>query len=57
MLAEKYKRAWEKFQNKMADLRKRRSEILTRISEKLDKQHKEALRKKLEEHEQRTSDN
>ena len=38
---EKYKKAWEKFQNKMADLRKRRHEILVRISEKLDHQRME----------------
>jgi len=37
----------EKFQSKMAELRKSRHEILARISEKLDKQHIEKLRKKL----------
>lgn len=50
MSAEKYKQAWEKFQNKMMSLKKRRSDILTRISEKLDKQHIEALRKKMNDH-------
>ncbi len=47
---EKYKKAWEKFQEKMASLKKRRHEILARISEKLDRQHIEKLRKKLEDH-------
>lgn len=51
MSVEKYKQAWEKFQDKMATLKKRRHEILTRIFEKLDKQHIEALRKKIENHE------
>jgi hypothetical protein len=45
-----YKNAWEKFQNTMADLRKRRHELLVRISEKLDAQHMEKLRKKMQEH-------
>ena len=45
MSEEKKKQAWEKFQNKMAELRKKKHEILVRISEKLDKQHIEALRK------------
>lgn len=49
--SEKYKEAWEKFQDKMADLKKRRHEILSRISEKLDKQHMEKLREKLQNHE------
>jgi len=48
---EKYKRAWEKFQVKMAEIKKRRHEILTRISENLDRQRIDALRKKLENHE------
>jgi|GEM_PF-1514677 len=47
MSAEKYKQAWGKFQNKMTDLKRRRHDILKRISEKLDKQHIEKLRKKL----------
>jgi hypothetical protein len=51
MMPEKYKEAWKKFQDKMTFLKKRRSEILKRISEKLDKQHAEALRKKLKDHE------
>lgn len=51
MTVEKYKQAWEKFQNKMASLKKRRYEILKTISEKLDKQHIEAIRKKMENHE------
>jgi len=48
---EKYKTAWEKFQGKMTELRKRRHEILARISEKLDAQHMEKLRNKLQNHE------
>ena len=51
MSVEKYKQAWEKFQNKMIDLKRRRHDNLKRISEKLDKQHIEALRKKIENHE------
>lgn len=51
MSVEKYKQAWEKFQNKMASLKKRRHEILKTISEKLDKQHIETLRKELENYE------
>ncbi|EKE16439.1 MAG: hypothetical protein ACD_11C00017G0029 [uncultured bacterium] len=47
---EKNKQLWEKFQNKMASLKKRQSDILTRISEKLDKQRIESLRKKIEDH-------
>jgi len=47
---EKYKQAWEKFQDTMTSLKKRRHEILTRISEKLDKQRIDVLRKKLEDH-------
>jgi GH15 family glucan-1,4-alpha-glucosidase len=46
---EKYKNAWEKFQNKMTELRMRRHEILMRVSEKLDNQHMEKLRKKLQD--------
>ena len=47
MQNEKYKKAWEKFQNKMASLKKKRSDIFKRISEKSDQQKIEALRKKL----------
>ncbi len=46
-LQEKYQQAWKKFQAKMDSLRKRQSVILTRLNEKLDKQHIEAIRKKL----------
>lgn len=45
---EKYKQAWEKFQNKMNDLRKRQKEILLRIYNKLDQQKIEIIRKKLQ---------
>lgn len=44
---EKYKQAWKKFQDTMLSLRKKRSEIFKRVSEKSDKQKIEALRKKL----------
>jgi hypothetical protein len=44
---EKYKKAWEKFQDKMASLRKRRHDFFVRISEKLDKQKIDKLRDKL----------
>ena len=44
---EKYKKAWEKFQAKMASLRKRQHAILTNIIEKLDKQKIDKLRDKL----------
>lgn len=47
MPTEKYQKAWEKFQNKIFSLRKKRSEIFKRISEKSDQQKIEALRKKL----------
>lgn len=45
---DKYQQAWEKFQNKMSDLRKRQKEIFSRIYDKLDKQRIENVRKKLE---------
>jgi hypothetical protein len=51
MSIEKYKQAWKKFQNKMALLRKKQSEILENISKKLDQQHIEKLRNKLKNHE------
>jgi hypothetical protein len=44
---EKYQQAWKKFKEKMFSLRKRRAEIVTGISEKLDQQKMEELRKKL----------
>jgi len=47
----KYKNAWKKFQDKMNFLKKERSALLTRISEKLDQQHMEKLRKKIQSHE------
>jgi predicted nucleotide-binding protein (sugar kinase/HSP70/actin superfamily) len=47
MEKEKIQKAWERFQNKMAELRKRRHKILMQISEKLDNQHMKALRNKL----------
>lgn len=44
---EKYKKAWEKFETKMASLRKRQHEILASIVEKLDKQKIDKLRDKI----------
>jgi hypothetical protein len=43
----KYQKAWEKFENKMNELRKRQKEILLRIYDKLDQQKIEIIRKKL----------
>lgn len=51
MLIEKYKQAWKKFQNKISSLKKRKYEILKTISEKMDKQHIEAIKKQMENHE------
>lgn len=47
MDTEKYKQAWKEFQNKMADLRKRQSEILSSITRKLDQQKIDIIMKKL----------
>ncbi|MCX6761337.1 MAG: hypothetical protein NTY33_00610 [Candidatus Moranbacteria bacterium] len=44
---EKYKKAWEKFQAKMASLKKRRFEIIKNISKDLDEQEIKALKEKL----------
>ena len=44
---EKCKKAWKKFQARMASLRKRQHEILAGIVEKLDKQKIDKLRDKL----------
>jgi hypothetical protein len=44
---EKQKQAWETFQNKMADLRKRQSAVLASISKKLDQQKIGSIIKKL----------
>ncbi len=44
---EKYKQAWKKFQDKMASLRKRRSEVLENISKKFDQQQIDKIRKKI----------
>ena len=51
MSVEKYQQAWEKFKDKMSSSRKRKYEILKTISEKLDKQHIEAIRKQMKNHE------
>lgn len=51
MSMEAYKQAWKVFQEKISALEKKRSGILARISEKLDKQRIETLRKKLKNHE------
>lgn len=47
---EKYTRAWEIFQEKMASLRKKRSEMVAKIFKKLDDRRIEILRDKLKEH-------
>jgi|GEM_PF-1871247 len=47
---EKHKQAWKKFQDKMTLLRKRQSDILENISHKIDQQHIEKLRNKLQKH-------
>jgi hypothetical protein len=44
---EKYNKAWEKFETKMASLRKRQHEILVSMVEKLDKQKIDKLRNKM----------
>ena len=44
---EQYKQAWEKFQEKMIQLRKRKAEIFKNISQKIDQQKIEALMKKI----------
>ena len=44
---EKYKKAWEKFQAKMASFKKRRFEIMKSISKDLDEQEIKALKEKL----------
>lgn len=48
---EKYKQAWKKFQDKMQSLRKRKSEILSSISKKLDQQKIESLMREIKGHE------
>ena len=57
MSTEKYKEAWEKFQNKIGLLKKKRSDIFKRISEKSDQQKLESLREKLNKNEQGTTNN
>lgn len=47
MKIDQYKQAWEEFKNKMAELRKRQTQILARISEKLDKQKTDQILNKL----------
>jgi predicted CopG family antitoxin len=48
---EKIQNAWKIFQNKLAELRKKRHDVLMRISGKIDDQHMEKLRKKLQNNE------
>lgn len=50
MSIEKYKQAWIEFKSKMASLRKRRQEIMVGISNKLDAQQLDSLKKKLNIH-------
>ena len=47
MPIEKYKQAWEKFQNKMNSLKKRRFEIITEIYRKIDQKKIDLLRNKI----------
>ena len=47
MEIEKYKKVWEEFQNKMAELKKKQREILASITEKLDRQKIDSIMKKL----------
>jgi len=47
-LQKRYKQAWERFQDKMSSLKKRRSEILANISAKFDQQKIEKIMKKLQ---------
>ena len=51
MPIEKQKQAWEEFKTKIASLRKRRTEIFSSISKKIDAQQLDALKKKLNIHE------
>jgi len=44
---EKYKKAWEKFQEKMASLKKRQLDILAKISEKMDRRKIDKIRESL----------
>lgn len=44
---DKYQQAWEKFQNKMNELRKKQKEIFSRIYDKMDQQKIEVIRNKL----------
>jgi hypothetical protein len=48
---EKNKNAWKKFQEKMQSLKMRQHSVLVRISEKVDRQYMEKLRKKIQKHE------
>lgn len=51
MEKEKIQKAWEKFRNKMTDLKKRQQGILTHISDEIDAKRMEVLRKKMQDHE------
>ena len=44
---DKIQKAWEKFQTKMDSLKKRKLEIMKKISQKLDEQKIKALKEKL----------
>ncbi|MFM2330676.1 MAG: hypothetical protein RLZZ26_183 [Candidatus Parcubacteria bacterium] len=51
MLTEKQQKAWEEFKSQMAHLRRRRTDVLTRISKKIDEQQLISLKNKLNVHE------
>ena len=44
---ENYKKAWEKFQQKMAFLKKKQFEVLERINEKLDRRKMDKIREQI----------
>ena len=47
MKTEEYKKAWEKFQERMDALKRRQFEVLARIGEKLDRQKMDKIREEL----------
>ncbi|MCF7898774.1 MAG: hypothetical protein K9L31_02385 [Candidatus Pacebacteria bacterium] len=51
MQPEKYKQAWKTFQDQIEDLKKRRSEVLLKLSKKLDEQRINTLIGKIKDHE------
>jgi len=47
MEAEKYQKAWKKFQEKIKELKKRQFEIISNINKKLDQQKVDLLMNKI----------